>query len=189
MIRWVIFVSGEGTNLQNVLDLEPSLKHQKVVGVFADRPCRGLERAVAAGKKNLQISPKEPDFQERLLAFLKESSATHLFLLGYMRLLSADFLKAWKGPLINLHPSLLPKFKGKDAIRQAFEAKESVMGVSLHEVVEAMDSGPILRQLSIPLEKDETYEQITARVHELERKMVRDYLFDLDIDEGRKQNR
>lgn len=181
MRRWAVFVSGEGSNLQNFLNLEPRFKSQCIAAVFADRPCRAIERARTAHKPTLVVSPKEADFQERLLRFLSSHQVDSIFLMGYMRLLSADFLKSWKGTIVNLHPSLLPAYKGKDAVARAFHAKEKVIGVSLHEVVEEVDSGRILKQMPLPVTSSDTLDELTERVHSLERKIVEDYLFDLDV--------
>lgn len=184
MSRWAVFVSGEGTNLQNFLDLEKSkLKNQILAAVISDRVCRGLERAKEYQKPTLTLSPKSPNWVEEVLAFLKLHQVDSIFLLGYMRILSPDFLKAWKGRLINLHPSWLPAYPGVESVRRAFEAGEKFFGVSLHEVVEVVDAGPILRQISFPRKPDHTFEQVLAEVHQHERKIVGDYLLDLDEQE------
>lgn len=188
MIHWVVFVSGEGTNLQHLLDLESQgkFRYQKIVGVHADRPCRALERAEAAKKSVFLYSPQEKDYEDRVFEFLKKTQANSLFLLGYMRILKAGFLKKWRNPLINLHPSLLPAHKGKDAIEKAFEANDEIFGVSLHDVSEIVDSGKILRQISFPKLPNESLEALKTRVHAFERKIIADYCFDLEIEEERR---
>jgi phosphoribosylglycinamide formyltransferase-1 len=181
MIRWAVFVSGQGTNLQNVLDLEKSeLKSQKVVAVVSDRSCPGIERARAAQKETLVLSPKASDWNFRVLDFLKMQSVDSIFLLGYMRILPSVFLRAWKGRLVNLHPSLLPKYPGLDAVKRAFEAGDHVLGATLHEVVEAVDAGRILRQIQFSRNPNASFEETVSAVHAHEHRLVREYLVELE---------
>ena len=179
-IRWAIFVSGNGSNLQNLLDLEAArkFKRHQIVAVYADKDCPALARAQKFGKATLLRSPRDSD---EILAFLAEHRIDQIFLLGFMRLLKVEFLKKWAKPILNLHPSALPKYPGLDSIARAVAAKEPYLGVSLHEVIEAVDAGPLLRQITFPIAafKDDL-EKITAEVHRLERQMVADYFFDLD---------
>src|SRR4051812_5315875 len=109
-LRWAVFVSGSGTNLQNFIDLESQLLNQKLVAVVADRECKALERARVAHKDTLCLSPKDPHFNSETLDFLNSHGVNRIFLMGYMRILSKEFLAAWKDPILNLHPSLLPKY-------------------------------------------------------------------------------
>ena len=182
MIRWAVFVSGSGTNLQAVLDLEGSgrLRHQTIALIHADRDCYALERAKKQGKDILLLSPKQADFLPTILNFLQEKKIDRIFLLGYMRILSDEFLRGFAKPIINLHPSKLPLYKGLDAVRQAIKAGEDEIGVSLHEVVAELDSGPVLRQKLLKREPQESFESLMQRVHKLEHELVCEYLLDLD---------
>ncbi len=187
MIRWAVLVSGEGTNLQNFLDLESTkLKHQTVAFVASQRECQGILRATKAGKPTGIFNFKDSSGESDLLKKLSELQIDRIFLMGFMKILSSQFLSTWKSPIINLHPSLLPAFKGKDAVRQAIDAGEKILGVSLHDVVAEMDSGRILRQISFPLVEGISFEEQMKRVHGFEQKLVRDYLFDLEIEEARR---
>ncbi|MBN8555253.1 MAG: hypothetical protein J0L93_07405 [Deltaproteobacteria bacterium] len=184
MIRWAVFVSGEGSNLQHFLNLEKfSLKQNKIVCVIADRECRAVERAKKSKKKTAVIEPG-PAFSKQVLKFLKAEKVDAIFLLGFMRILKPDFLATFQKPIVNLHPSWLPHYKGKDAIQKAYEAEEDFMGVSLHHVVAEVDAGEILRQISFPVKNSDgsrpSLSEITERTHEFERKIVSDYLFDLE---------
>jgi len=184
--RWGVFVSGTGTNLQNILDLEKTglIPSTSFVAVHADRPCHALERAQRAGKSVLLYSPKEPSYDQKVLEFLKGESVEALILLGYLRILSPEFLSHFWGPVLNLHPSLLPKYKGLRAIESAFEAGDLEMGVSLHEVVEELDSGPILKQVSWTRSGGESIEEVRAKMHDLEHKMIREYFLSLESSGG-----
>lgn len=181
MSRWAVFVSGEGSNLQNVLELEQGrLRHERITAVFADRECRGIERARAFNKPTLILSPKVSGWTKSVLDFLSEHQVAAIFLLGYMRILPRDFLQSWKGRIVNLHPSWLPLYPGLESVKRAFEAGEKCFGVSLHEVVEEVDAGPILRQLSFPRPVGASFDGIMSEVHRYERRLVSDYLLDLD---------
>lgn len=180
-LRWAVFVSGRGTNLQNFLELEKSnLVHQKIAAVYADRECPAVERARVFGKPYFILDPKAEAYISRLLEFLETQDIHRIFLLGYMRILPKDFLTKWNKPIINLHPSLLPHYKGLNAIKRAYEAGEEKLGVSLHEVTTELDSGPLISQKQLIRAPGESFEDLEARIHALEREIVRDYLFDLE---------
>lgn len=182
MIQWAVFVSGQGSNLQNFLDLEKShLKNQKLVAVVADRECQGIERARRAQKPTMILSPKQSDWTAQILKFLKKHNVDSIFLLGYMRILSPEFLSQWKGRLVNLHPSCLPSYPGLDSVKRACEAGEKYLGVSIHEVIQEVDAGRILRQISFPRDAQWNFEEAMQRVHSFEHQLVRDYLLDLEI--------
>lgn len=187
MTSWAIFVSGQGTNLQHVLELERDrLQVNRIQLVIADRECFALERAKKFNKPAIIVDPKSPNFETRLIEILSEYQINSIFLLGYMRILKPAFLDRWKGALINLHPSLLPKFKGANAIRDAIEADESHLGVTLHKVVADVDSGKILRQLKFERDRSLPLEQTIEIVHQYERKIVGDFLMDLEADSVRR---
>jgi phosphoribosylglycinamide formyltransferase-1 len=180
MIRWAAFVSGEGTNLQNFIDLESQLKSQSLSLVLANRECRAIQRAKEARIYNRIFSNEEWSSIRSIMSLLEEKEITRIFLLGFMKVLSSRFLEAWARPIINLHPSLLPAHKGLNAIQRAFEAGDAEMGVSLHEVTSELDSGQVLLQKSFFRTGRETLWEVECRIHELEREIVRDYLFALE---------
>ena len=177
MGRWAVFVSGRGTNLQNFLELEASeLKNNSISCVYADKDCPAIERARTFKKNVLVLSPNEEGFAEKLISFLNANEVDRIFMMGYMRILKPEFLNSWGKQIVNLHPSLLPKYKGLDAIKQAYDANDDELGVSLHEVVAEVDAGPILKQVSFHREPDWSYEKTEEQVHEHERSIVREYL-------------
>ncbi len=182
MIRWAVFASGNGTNLQNVLDLEKAgqIPHQEIVLIHADRECKAMERALKSNKMVWKESPKTLGFVDKLLMELSAQRIDRIFLLGYMRILSPEFLKKWQRPVLNLHPSMLPKYRGLEAIERAYQAGDELVGVSLHEVVEELDAGPILLQKSLQRDPIESLESLTERIHRLEHQMVREYLLSLE---------
>lgn len=181
-MRWAVFVSGRGSNLKSVLEAEARGEFQKnkVVLVHANRDCPALEIAQSFAKPTHVLSPNAEGFEEQLLSEFKKHEVSHVFLLGYMRLLSEKFLMSFKGPVVNLHPSLLPAYKGLRAIERAFEAKEEVMGVSLHEVIVELDSGRILKQAEVRRRPEWSLKEAEQAIHDLEHKIVREYLLDLE---------
>lgn len=183
-LRWVVFASGRGSNFKKFLSFESSLQNQSIVGFHADRDCPAAQLAKDAGKPVLILSPSESGYEARLLDFLRQRDVNAIFLLGFMRLLRPTFLNQWKGALVNLHPSRLPEFKGKEAIRQAYEAKAQVLGVSLHRVVEEVDSGEILKQRLFQRDFSLGLEALEQEFHRQEHELVQQFVFDLDRDES-----
>ena len=181
-IRWAVFASGHGSNLQNVFNLEAQglIPHQEVVWVHADRPCRAIERAQERGISTWIQSPKAEAYVENVLTRLDQAQVDRIFLLGYMRILSADFLSRVGRPVLNLHPSLLPAYRGLRAIERAYEAGEPVVGVSIHEVIAELDAGPLVAQAKVERDPEESLDRLISRVHELEYSLVRDYLLSLE---------
>ncbi|PIR22839.1 MAG: phosphoribosylglycinamide formyltransferase [Deltaproteobacteria bacterium CG11_big_fil_rev_8_21_14_0_20_45_16] len=183
LTRWAVFVSGEGSNLQNILTLESEgeLKSQSIELVVANKSCPAIEKAQRYSKNNVVVDFRNPEVWAELLEVLNQAKIDKIFLLGFMKIISSGFIRSWAKPIVNLHPSLLPQYKGLQAIERAFVAKEERMGVSLHEVVAELDSGPILKQAELWRIPGESLEVLTERFHKLEHKLVRDYLLDLDI--------
>lgn len=135
-----------------------------------------LTRAKASGVECL-ILPMKPDFVS-LHDELEKRQIDCIFLLGYMKILPEDFVKRWEGRMLNIHPSLLPKFKGLHAIERSFESKED-MGVSVHEVIADLDAGPLVRQRRV-ISAEElrnttvTLDEAKARIQMVEHELVRE---------------
>ena len=110
-------------------------------------------------------------FDDAMDAALRERHVEFVALAGFMRILSAPFVRAWKGRLVNLHPSLLPQFPGAHAIRDAFHAGVSKTGVTVHFVDEGVDSGPIIGQAAVPVLDDDSPASLHARIQESERRL------------------
>lgn len=181
IIRWAVFASGNGSNLQNFIDLEKTdLERNRLHWVHCNRDCKAMERARRAGKPVGLLDSKSDRYEENLLSMLEEFQIDRIFLMGYMKILSGSFLKQWAKPVINLHPSLLPDFKGSKAMERVFDSGQTHVGVSLHEVVEELDSGPILLQKDWSRPAELSFEAFQQKMHELEREIVREYFFDLE---------
>ena len=142
--RWAIFLSGKGSTAQAALDCCSQVDIRLVVSSRED--AFGLVRARRNGIAT-HILEKKINWQ-KLDVELAERKVTHIFLLGFMKLLPADFCKKWESKIFNVHPSLLPEHKGLEAIEKSYQAK-SDMGVSIHHVTAGMDEGQIILQQKV----------------------------------------
>lgn len=177
--RIAVFASGSGSNLQALLDraAEGGLGGGEVVLVVCDKPeAKAVSRAQQAGVPALVVVPKEyPDksaYEARILAELTAKRVDFIVLAGYMRLVGPTLLEPYRGRILNLHPSLLPMFPGKDAIGQALAAGVPYTGVTVHFVDEGMDTGPVIAQETVPIEENETRETLEAKIHALEHRLL-----------------
>ncbi|MBN8210147.1 phosphoribosylglycinamide formyltransferase [Bacillus sp. NTK071] len=174
MKKIAIFASGSGSNFEAIaaaiengeLDAEISL-------VVCDRPGAKVEkRAEAFGIPVLSFYPKsyesKADFETFILQQLHEAGIEWIILAGYMRLIGPILLQGFEGRIINIHPSLLPSFPGKDAIGQAFEAGVKLTGVTVHFVDEGMDTGTIIEQDYVRIDENDTKEDLGRKIQAVE---------------------
>ncbi len=169
-LRVGVLVSGRGSNLQALLDAcaRPGYPAEVVVVISDRERAAALDRARAAGVEALVVSPK--DFADREafdLALVRELTARRVGLVcsaGFMRILSSAFTRAFSGRAMNIHPSLLPAFPGLHAQRQALEHGAKVAGATVHFQDEAVDTGPIILQASVPVHPDDTEDTLSARI-------------------------
>jgi phosphoribosylglycinamide formyltransferase 1 len=131
-----------------------------------------LERAERLGIEAFVFEPKayadKTAFEAQIVAELQKRDVTLVVLAGYMRLVGETLLAAYEGQIINLHPSLLPAFTGKDAVGQALAYGVKVTGVTVHFVDAGLDTGPIIAQLPVAVEEHDTAETLAARIHQVE---------------------
>lgn len=172
----VVLISGSGSNLQALIDgagreLPISIRAviSNEVGAF------GLERARRAGVEALILSHKDfpsRDAYDRALAALVDGFRPGLIVLaGFMRILTPAFVTRFHGRMFNIHPSLLPKFRGLHTHRRALEAKETVHGASVHFVTEKLDGGPVVLQARVPVKPGDDPEVLAARVLQQEHRI------------------
>lgn len=176
-MRIGVLASGRGSNLQALIDAWQDGKFEaEFVAVgsdYAEAPA--LKRAEKANIP-YRAFPKQ-DYSSRweqeqaILAWLKGSQVELLVLAGFMRVLSAEFLKTLNCPVLNIHPSLLPSFPGLHAQRQAIEYGVKVSGCTVHFVDEGLDSGPIILQEAVPVEPGDTEETLSERILKVEHKL------------------
>ena len=169
-----IFASGNGTNLQAIIDAvsrREVMADIKVV-VSDNKKAYALKRAKEAGIKTLVLRPQ--DFKTRedyYKTIIKELSKDHIELVvlaGFMRLVSTAFVYHYKNRIMNIHPALLPAFKGTHGIRDAFLYGVKKTGVTVHFVDEKLDNGPIILQEAVTVEENDTLETLEKKIHVIE---------------------
>ncbi|MCB9988494.1 MAG: phosphoribosylglycinamide formyltransferase [Rhodospirillales bacterium] len=170
-INLAIFISGRGSNMEALIDACQALDFPaQICVVFSNKPeAVGLAKAQAAGIATEVVDhrdfPKDkPGFEAAIQEKLAQYPVDLICLAGFMRILSADFIARWPGRIINIHPSLLPKFKGLDTHERALEAGETEHGCTVHYVVPEMDAGPVILQKAVPVLPGDTPDTLAARV-------------------------
>ncbi|XP_045536495.1 trifunctional purine biosynthetic protein adenosine-3 isoform X1 [Papilio machaon] len=174
--RVAVLVSGNGSNLQALVEASREPAHcmyADVALVISNKPdAYALKRAEAAGIPALVFNHKEYSSREEFDRAVSAALETHridlVCLAGYMRILSAEFVEKWKGRLVNIHPSLLPRHPGLHAARQCLAAGDADSGCTVHFVDAGVDTGPIITQERVPVLKDDTEESLTERIHQAE---------------------
>lgn len=173
-IRLAVLISGRGSNLQAIIDAcaTPDFPAHIEVVISNIPEAYGLERARLAGITTRVVSHKEYSDREAFDAALDEIIASYsidlICLAGFMRILTPRFVIKWQGHLINIHPSLLPKYKGLHTHERALEAGDLESGCSVHYVSAAVDEGDIILQRFVPICKGDTADDLAARVLEQE---------------------
>ena len=169
-LRWAVFISGNGSNLQALLDADPKIPVVTVVSNKAE--ARGVVRAEHAGVPVI-LHDKNSTWSE-LSQQLKNLQIQYIFLLGFMKIIPESFILEWKNKILNLHPSLLPHYKGLRALERSYE-DQAAIGVTIHWVTPELDDGPILLQKEVfaPGEsKALSLEQVKTQIHRMENEMV-----------------
>jgi phosphoribosylglycinamide formyltransferase 1 len=170
----VVLISGSGSNLQALID---SIAHDgnpaRIAAVISNRAdAYGLERAKQAGIATAVLDHKQFDGREAFDAALVEAidafNPQLVVLAGFMRILTPGFVRNYAGRLLNIHPSLLPKYKGLHTHQRALEAGDSEHGCSVHFVSEELDGGPLVVQAVVPVQSDDSPSSLAQRVHEQE---------------------
>ncbi len=169
-----VVISGRGSNMEAIARAAqvPGSPY-RVVRVIADRPTAGgLGRAAALGVPTAVVPVKEfadrAAFEAALGAEIEASGAALVVLAGFMRILSPEFVQRYEGKLLNIHPSLLPNYKGLDTHARVLAARETHHGASVHFVTAELDGGPVVMQGRLRVGAGDTPESISARVHALE---------------------
>ena len=168
--RVAVLISGGGSNLQALLDAAAAPDYPAEIALVVSNVAGvpGLDRAAQAGVPTVTLPHR--DFADRAAfeAAITENLAGHAIelvcLAGFMRILTADFVRAWEGRMLNIHPSLLPAFKGRDVQAQALAAGVKISGCTVHLVTADLDDGPIVAQAAVPVAADDTVASLSARI-------------------------
>ncbi len=169
-MKTAVLISGRGSNLQALIDAgaEPGWPAGIVLVLSNVAGAKGLERAAAAGIAATVIDHRDFDnretFDAAMTVAIEAAGAELVCLAGFMRLLSTPFIDHWRDRLINIHPSLLPAFKGLDVHQRVLDAGEGFSGCTVHFVRPEMDSGPIIIQAKVPVRPGDDAERLAARV-------------------------
>lgn len=183
--RAAVFASGTGSNFEVIM--EANLRCE-IKLLICDQP----NALVVAKAKQYRVPTfvfKASDYSTKqayehdILQQLRNKGIQWIFLAGYMRIIGETLLTAYPGKIINIHPSLLPAFPGKDAIRQAVEAKAQQTGVSIHYVDEGIDTGPIIAQESLSIFPNDTVDSLKKRIQQVEHRLYPQVINELMVNE------
>lgn len=179
-IKLGVLISGSGTNLQAIIDrIAAGTLDATVELVVSSRPSAfGLKRAEAAGIQTLTISKElyaDPMTADEIIAAeLKRHGVDYVIMAGYMRMVHAPILETFKDRVVNLHPALLPSFKGAHAIQDAFDYGVKVTGVTVHFADDSYDCGPIIAQRPLAVQEGWDVEELESHIHEIEHELYPD---------------
>lgn len=183
--RLGVLISGRGSNMQALaLAARAPDSPYQIALVASDKPdAAGLAWAREHGIPTFALSPKgmaKADYEAAIDAALRDAGVKAIALAGYMRLLSDAFVSNWRGRIVNIHPSLLPNYKGLDTHSRAIAAGDALAGCSVHLVTEELDGGDVLGRAQVPILPGDTPETLAARVlieeHKLYPRIVREWL-------------
>jgi len=176
--RVAVFISGRGSNMAALVEAAQAPGYPAEIAlVLSNRSeAPGLTLAERAGARTAVLDHRpfgadRPAFERALQSVLDQHNIELVCLGGFMRLLTADFVLHWQGRMLNIHPTLLPSFKGLDPHGQALRAGVKIAGATVHFVTPDMDSGPIVAQAAVPVRDDDTAETLAARVLEAEHRL------------------
>ena len=159
--------SGNGTNFQNIVTNQLCNHHEVVLMIHNKKKCGAAKRADKYGIPHCYVSHKDED---KMIKLFDEWNVDLIILAGYMRVLKNP--SAFPCPIINVHPSLLPKYKGLHAVEQAMESGDKVTGCTVHYVNEELDGGEIIKQAEVPIFENDTVEELTKRIQREEYRIL-----------------
>ena len=171
-MRAVILISGNGSNLQSLIDNARKIDLEICSVISNKEDAFGLKRAERANITTHFVDPNHfksrEDFDKKLITIIDEHDISLIVLAGYMKILSSDFINHFSGKILNIHPSLLPKFPGLNTHQKAIDAKEKYHGASVHFATEELDGGPVISQEIVKIDSIDTKESLAQKVLEKE---------------------
>ncbi|MBN1913466.1 MAG: phosphoribosylglycinamide formyltransferase [Candidatus Omnitrophica bacterium] len=176
-MKIAIFASGRGTNFSAILNaVKKGRIKGKVALLVCDNPKAAVIKKATRAKIKIALVEKKDylskdDFEKQVIRHLKENKIDLVVLAGFMRILGARLVRGYKNKIINIHPALLPSFKGACGIKDAFDYGAKVTGVTVHFVDEKTDHGPIILQEPVEIKQGDTLESLEARIHKSEHRL------------------
>ena len=183
-MRLGVMCSGNGTNFENIV--RTCVRHEVVVMVHNKEKCGAAKRAVKFGIPHTYIKSKN---EALIIDVFKAWKVDLIVLAGWMKIISPSFIKEFPNKIINLHPSMLPKYKGLHAIERALHSDDEVTGVSVHYVNEELDGGDIIIQREVPILPDDTVKSLTKAIQRMEYALLPAAidLYETTISEGKRE--
>ncbi|MDC0483788.1 phosphoribosylglycinamide formyltransferase [Candidatus Thioglobus sp.] len=167
-MKAVILISGNGSNLQSIIDNADRIDLQISCVISNNKNAFGLERAESSNLRTAIVDSElynsKEAFDRELISIIQQQEVELIVLAGYMRVLTPLFVSHYFGKILNIHPSLLPKFSGLNTHQRAIDASEKVHGVSVHFVTKELDGGPIINQESVIIDNSDTKETLSMKV-------------------------
>lgn len=176
-MKIAIFASGRGSNFSAIIRAaKKGTIPADIALLVCDNPQAKVIQKAKRAKVKVALVKREDfsskrEFEERIISHLRESQIDLVVLAGFMRLLSGEFVQAFAGRIINIHPALLPAFKGEHGIQDAFDYGVKIAGVTVHFVDEKMDHGPIILQEQVRINEGEAADSFEKRIHKIEHKL------------------
>ncbi len=173
----IVLISGSGSNLQSIIDnIAAGTLNARISAVISNvADVKGLERAAENNIPAITLPhgdyPDREAFDVQLQSTIESYQPDLVVLAGFMRILTSQFAKYFRGRMLNIHPSLLPKYPGLHTHQRALDAKDTEHGTSIHFVTEELDGGPIVEQQSFPIEAEDSADSLFNKVQKLEHKM------------------
>ena len=171
-MKAVILISGNGSNLHSITENADRIDLQISCVISNNKNSFGLKRAQSAKIQTYIVDPKlfnsKDAFDSELIRIINQQEVELIILAGYMRILTPLFISHYYGKILNIHPSLLPKFPGLNTHQNAIDASEKIHGVTVHFVTEKIDAGPIIFQQAVNIENSDTVETLSAKVLKVE---------------------
>ena len=176
-MKFAVLISGNGSNLQALIDARRrgAIKSELALVISNNQKAYGLNRARSAGIKTMVFDPKNytnrQSVDRDMIIHLKQEKVDFVVLAGYMRMLTPFFVKEFRRRVMNIHPALLPSFRGTTAVKDALTHGVKVTGVTVHFVDEKMDHGPIILQEPLKVKDKDTLKSLESRIHQLEHRL------------------
>ncbi len=164
----VVLISGNGSNLQSIIDNASGIDLNISCVISSNSDAYGLKRAEKAGIATAVIDHQLFDSRfkadKEIMKVIDDSRAVVIILAGYLRILSPEFIEKYIGKILNIHPSLLPKFKGLNTHQRAIDAAEKIHGASVHFVTDELDGGPVIAQSSVEIDSTDNAKSLASKV-------------------------